>query len=140
MSKQLKLKIITPERTVLEEMVDSVTLPTTEGEITILPGHIALVSALKTGDIVARVNGEPIPMAVAGGFIEVKQMKVFKRNLIRDTKYSCSGSNGMIRSRSNNYRFSVSAISSYPYAVAYSGNIGQYISKSGKNSSRGSTR
>ena len=75
-TKQLKLKIITPERTVLEEMVDQVTLPTTEGEITILPGHIALVSALKTGDIVAKVNGEPIPMAVAGGFIEVKNNEV----------------------------------------------------------------
>ena len=71
-TKLLKLKIITPERTVLEEMVEQVTLPTTEGEITILPGHIALVSALKSGDIVAKNNGEYIPMAVAGGFIEVK--------------------------------------------------------------------
>ncbi len=73
MAKQLKLKIITPERTVLEEMVDQVTLPTTEGEITILPDHIALVSALKTGDIVAKKDGEPIPMAVVGGFIEVNK-------------------------------------------------------------------
>ena len=53
-------------------MVDQVTLPTTEGEITILPGHIALVSALKSGDIVAKKDGEVIPMAVVGGFIEVK--------------------------------------------------------------------
>lgn len=72
MAKQLKLKIVTPERQVLEEMVDQVTLPSTEGEITILPGHIALITGLKSGDIVAVSKGEHVPMAVAGGFIEVK--------------------------------------------------------------------
>lgn len=74
--KQLKLKIITPDRTVLEEMVDQVSLPTMEGEITILPGHIALVSALKSGDIVAKKNGDDIPMAVSGGFIEIHDDEV----------------------------------------------------------------
>lgn len=69
--KQLQLKIITPERIVLEELVDLVTLPTTEGEITILPDHIPLISTLASGDVVAKVNGELIPMAVSGGFIEV---------------------------------------------------------------------
>jgi len=74
--KQLQLKIITPEKTILEEMVDQVTLPTTEGEITILPGHIALVAALKSGDIVAKSGDEHIPMAVVGGFIEIKNDEV----------------------------------------------------------------
>jgi len=73
MSKQLKLKIITPERLVLEEMVDQVTLPTTEGEITILPEHIPLIAGLASGDVVAVVGGEHVPMAVAGGFMEIKQ-------------------------------------------------------------------
>ncbi len=73
MSKQLKLKIITPERLVLEEMVDQVSLPTTLGEITVLPEHIPLITSLASGDIVALINGEHIPMAVVGGFIEVKQ-------------------------------------------------------------------
>ncbi len=72
MTKQIKLKIITPEKTVLEEMVDSVTIPTTEGEIGVFPMHIPLVSALASGDIVAKRGDEVIPMAVSGGFIEVK--------------------------------------------------------------------
>lgn len=76
MATQLKLKIITPEKTVLEEMVDSVTIPTTLGEIGIFPHHIPLVSALSSGDIVAKKNGEDIPMAVTGGFIEVKNNEV----------------------------------------------------------------
>jgi len=73
MSKQLKLKIITPERLVLEEMVDQVSLPTTLGEITVLPNHIPLITNLTSGDIVAFAGGEHIPMAVVGGFIEIKK-------------------------------------------------------------------
>jgi F-type H+-transporting ATPase subunit epsilon len=73
MAKQLKLKIITPEKLILEELADQVTLPSTEGEITILPDHIPLIVGLVSGDIVAVVNGEHVPMAVVGGFIEVKK-------------------------------------------------------------------
>jgi F-type H+-transporting ATPase subunit epsilon len=73
MSKQLKLKIITPEKLTLEEMVDQVTLPTTEGEITILPDHIPLIASISSGDIVAMSAGEHIPFAVVGGFLEVKK-------------------------------------------------------------------
>ena len=71
--KQLKLKIITPERLVLEEMADQVSLPTTLGEITVLPDHVPLITGLTSGDIVALINGEHVPMAVVGGFLEVKQ-------------------------------------------------------------------
>ncbi len=81
----LKLKIVTPERLVLEEDVTQVTLPTTEGEITILPGHVPLISSLGSGEIVAKSNGngnagestafDEVPMAVTGGFVEVKLSK-----------------------------------------------------------------
>ncbi len=54
-------------------MVDQVTLPTTEGEITILPEHIPLISGLTSGDVVAMVSGEQVPMAVVGGFVEIKK-------------------------------------------------------------------
>lgn len=73
MSKQLKLKIVTPERLVLEEMVDQVSLPTTLGEITVMPSHIPLITELASGDVVGYVNGEHVPMAVVGGFLEIKQ-------------------------------------------------------------------
>jgi F-type H+-transporting ATPase subunit epsilon len=72
MIKQLKLKIVTPEKLILEELVDSVTLPTKEGEITILPNHIPLIAPLSSGDIVAHIDDEDIPVAVVGGFIETK--------------------------------------------------------------------
>ncbi len=73
MAKQIKIKIVTPERLVLEEMVDQVSIPTTEGEITVLPGHIPLIVGLSSGDVVAVTAGEHVPMAVSGGFLEIKK-------------------------------------------------------------------
>ena len=73
MAKQLNLKIVTPERLVLEEMVDQVSLPTVLGEITVLPDHIPLITTLTSGDVVAFTHGEHVPMAVVGGFLEVKK-------------------------------------------------------------------
>lgn len=73
MAKQLKLRIVTPERLVLEEMAEQVSLPTTLGEITVLPDHIPLITDLASGDIVAVISGEHVPMAVVGGFLEVKK-------------------------------------------------------------------
>ena len=40
---------MTPEKLVLEQEVDSVTLPGTEGEMTILPHHAAMLATLKPG-------------------------------------------------------------------------------------------
>lgn len=72
MSKVISLKIATPERVVLQESVDQVSIPTQDGEITILPNHIPLIAALGSGDIVAMQGDEQIPMAVVGGFVQVK--------------------------------------------------------------------
>lgn len=73
-TKQLKLKIVTPEGLILEEMVDQVSLPTTLGEITVLPDHIPLITGLMSGDVVAYVNCEHVPVAIVGGFVEVKNV------------------------------------------------------------------
>lgn len=73
MAKQIRLKIVTPERLVLEEMADQVSVPTTLGEITVLPDHIPLITGLASGDVVAVIAGEQVPMALVGGFVEVKQ-------------------------------------------------------------------
>lgn len=72
-TKQLQLNIVTPEKLILQEVVDFVTVATTEGELTILPNHIPLIAVLAHGDIVAMTQGEYVPIAVVGGFLEVKQ-------------------------------------------------------------------
>jgi F-type H+-transporting ATPase subunit epsilon len=73
-NKQLKLKVVTPEKLILEELVDEVIIPTTEGEIGILPDHIPLIAGLASGDVVGISAGEHIPMAVTGGFVEVNKI------------------------------------------------------------------
>lgn len=68
----LNFKLVTPERTLFEEEVASVTLPTMEGEITVLPGHIPLVATLKPGVAeLKRPDGTIEDVAVSGGFIQV---------------------------------------------------------------------
>ncbi|MFA5155016.1 MAG: ATP synthase F1 subunit epsilon [Patescibacteria group bacterium] len=75
--KTIQFEIVTPERTVLREEVLQVSVPTTTGEITVLPDHIPLVSILEPGVIeVRRLNNEREIMSVSGGFIEVMKDKV----------------------------------------------------------------
>jgi F-type H+-transporting ATPase subunit epsilon len=73
MSKKLELKIVTPEKLILDEMVDAVIMPTTEGEVSVLADHVPMIAKLSSGDIVAIADGEHIPMAVVGGFVEIKK-------------------------------------------------------------------
>ena len=73
----LSLKIITPERIVFEEDgVDSVTLPGADGELTVLPRHAALMTALRPGPVVFRRAGVEVDLALSGGFLEVRDDKL----------------------------------------------------------------
>jgi len=67
---QIKFKIVTPERTVFEDTVDQITLPTTDGEVTILPNHRSYIASLKTGELMLRKGKEENYVYVSGGFIE----------------------------------------------------------------------
>ena len=79
----LTLQIITPERIVFqEEDVESLTVPGADGELTILPEHAALMTALKPGPVVMRRGGEEIDLALSGGFMEVRDDKII---LLADT-------------------------------------------------------
>ena len=77
MSKNINFEIVTPERTLLKEEIRQVTLPTLEGQITVLPDHIPLIAVLVPGEIVVKKeDGEEVSMAVSGGFVEVLVNKV----------------------------------------------------------------
>ncbi|MGE5392530.1 MAG: ATP synthase F1 subunit epsilon [Candidatus Saccharibacteria bacterium] len=71
----LKLRIVTPERILLETDAASATLPTKLGQITVLPGHIPLVANLVPGEIRYKAAGageDEQFFAVSGGFIEIR--------------------------------------------------------------------
>ena len=69
---KLKLKIITPERVLLDSEIDSLSCHTQMGEITILPGHIPLVANLAAGELKVVESDQSRFMAVTGGVIEVR--------------------------------------------------------------------
>lgn len=68
----IRLKIVTPQKLVLEEEAYSVTLPIEGGEVTILPNHIPYIGALRPGEIMLRrtQEGEADSLATSGGFVE----------------------------------------------------------------------
>lgn len=65
-------KIITPERIVFSEEVSSVSLMTPDGEITVLPHHVPLVTLAVAGEIRYTHEGVEKHVAVSGGFTEIK--------------------------------------------------------------------
>jgi F-type H+-transporting ATPase subunit epsilon len=69
---KLKLTIISQEKQLATQEVDSVTAPTAEGEITVLPGHIPLLSRLQTGELRCKVENEEVLYVVTKGFIDVQ--------------------------------------------------------------------
>ena len=73
---KLHLEIITPQRVVLAEDVDAVVIPTAEGEVTILPEHIALFARVTPGEIKYVAGKNERFMAVQEGFLEVVSDKV----------------------------------------------------------------
>lgn len=76
MAIQLQLEVVTPERRVLSESVNSVTVPGRGGEMQILPGHAALISELQTGVLTYNQDGTNFQLHVSGGFVEVSDDRV----------------------------------------------------------------
>ncbi|NMC51783.1 F0F1 ATP synthase subunit epsilon [Candidatus Kuenenbacteria bacterium] len=71
-SKKIYFEITTPEKNVYRDEVDSISLPTEMGQITILANHIPLVSSLTPGELIIRKDGKELDMAVSGGLVEVR--------------------------------------------------------------------
>lgn len=66
--------LITPEKIVYQEEVDSITLPTVDGEITVLPHHIPLITALAPGVITLKNGSEVHFVSVMDGVVKVDKM------------------------------------------------------------------
>lgn len=72
----LNLEIVTPEKKVLSQEVDSVTIPTAKGEIGILQNHAPLISTLKPGILAYTTGMTTEKMVISGGFVEVSSNTV----------------------------------------------------------------
>ena len=72
----LILEIVTPEARVYSETVDGVTIPSVDGEVGILPGHIPLVTQVDEGVLHVTKGNIVQLLAVVGGFAQVSGDKV----------------------------------------------------------------
>jgi F-type H+-transporting ATPase subunit epsilon len=76
MATTLKLEIVTPEAKIYSDNVDLVTLTGVEGEMTILPEHMPLMTQLCAGEIVAQKGAETIFLVVGDGFVQITGERV----------------------------------------------------------------
>jgi F-type H+-transporting ATPase subunit epsilon len=77
MAEKIHFDLVSPERLLLSEDVDMVTLPGTEGYFGVLAGHAPVISSLRPG--VIEVTGGETPglrLFIRGGFAEVDGRKV----------------------------------------------------------------
>lgn len=88
MAEQIKLEIVTPNGRALSELVDEVTAPGADGEFGVMPGHVPLLSAIRTGLVTYRQGSETKNCAVGSGFAEAGENKM----LILTDEYMVKGS------------------------------------------------
>jgi F-type H+-transporting ATPase subunit epsilon len=72
----LSLEIVTPESRVYSDTVDTVVIPTLEGEIGILPGHIPLLTQVVDGALRVTIHGETKELVVGHGFAQIEGDRV----------------------------------------------------------------
>jgi F-type H+-transporting ATPase subunit epsilon len=72
MPEVFQLTVLTPTRTLMDEPVESVTAPGSEGYLGVLAHHAPLITALRSGKLSVRFrDGRTRDYALSGGFLEV---------------------------------------------------------------------
>lgn len=84
----LTLEIVTPEAKVYSDTIDSVVIPTVEGEIGVLPGHIPLLTQVEDGELRVTKGATTELLVVSGGFAQIDgdRVRVLAENAINEAK------------------------------------------------------
>ena len=72
----LTLRVLAPDQSVFDGTAEEVILPSTTGQVGILPGHVTMLAALETGVMQLKAGGEWKSIALLGGFAEVEADEV----------------------------------------------------------------
>ena len=70
------MDVISPERTLVHAVVDSVELPGTKGRFEVLKNHAALISSLEKGRVVFRTGEKTESVDISSGFVEINDNHV----------------------------------------------------------------
>ena len=71
MDDKLQFDLVSPERLVISERVDSVTIPGVEGDFGVLPNHSPVMAMMREGELIVESDGAQRSFALAGGFADV---------------------------------------------------------------------
>ncbi len=71
MAEKIQLRLVTPSRLLLDEVVDEVTAPGVLGEFGVLPNHIAFLATLEIGEMSYKQGVQRVYLALSGGYAEV---------------------------------------------------------------------
>jgi F-type H+-transporting ATPase subunit epsilon len=72
----LQLQIVSADRLLVNEQVDEVEIPGSEGYLGVLPGHTPLLATLQVGELWYRQAQEKHYLSIAFGFVEVQPDRV----------------------------------------------------------------
>ena len=72
----LTLRVLAPDQSVFDGSAEEVILPSTTGQVGILPGHVSMLAALDTGVMRLRDGNGWSTIALMGGFAEVEADEV----------------------------------------------------------------
>ena len=76
MAEALTLEVATPTGLALRTTCESVEAPSVEGQLGLLPNHLPLLAALKSGVLKYRTEGKDHVVAIGPGFIEAEPDRV----------------------------------------------------------------
>jgi F-type H+-transporting ATPase subunit epsilon len=72
----LNIRVLTPDRVICSTTADEVVLPGLTGQVGILEGHAALITALDTGLLRIKLENKWTPIILCGGLAEVDRNRV----------------------------------------------------------------
>ena len=72
----ISLEILTPEKPIFNEKVESVTVPGTKGSFQVLKDHAPLMSTIDIGVVALKIKDQTSYFTTGGGTIEVKKNKI----------------------------------------------------------------
>ncbi|MDE5833025.1 MAG: F0F1 ATP synthase subunit epsilon [Desulfovibrio sp.] len=70
-----QLQVVTPDKTVVNEEVETAICPGLMGEFGVMPNHAPMIAALKIGKLVYRIDGKDRILFISGGFVDIRKNK-----------------------------------------------------------------
>ena len=95
----LTLEIVTPEAKVYSDTIDAVVIPTTSGEVGILPGHIPLLTQVEAGELRVTKAGKQERIIIGAGFAEIEgdRVSILAENAINEEQIDTAAAREAMR-------------------------------------------